>query len=121
MVVITIQSDIPVGAGMGSSAAYSCCLSAALLQTRGLIDGTDGGDGSKLPENTEIIKYADFMEGLIHGKPSGCDVQIVMNGGCIQFTRKPENTPPFDIEKLNNLEQKLNFILVNTNKQRECK
>ena len=68
---------------MGSSAAYSCALSAALLQTKMMIMNTDGGDASIKPENSEIIKYADFMEKLIHGNPSGCDVQIVMNGGCL--------------------------------------
>ena len=68
---------------MGSSAAYSSVISAALLQTKGLINGSDGGDGSVLPKIDEIVKYADFMEKLIHGNPSGCDVQIVINGGTL--------------------------------------
>ena len=47
------------------------------------------------------------MEKLIHGKSSGCDVQIVLNGGCIKFAKEP-----LSIEKLPiKLES---FILVNT-------
>ena len=46
---------------MGSSAAYSVALSALLLKAFDL-------------SLDEVSHFADYMEKLIHGKPSGCDV-----------------------------------------------
>jgi mevalonate kinase len=36
-------------------------------------------------DNDKIIKYADYMEELYHGNPSGADVRITLNGGCMKF------------------------------------
>ena len=61
---------------MGSSAAFSVAMSASLLKAFEM-------------SMDEVSHFADYMEKLIHGKPSGCDVQIVLKGGCIQFIREP--------------------------------
>ena len=56
------------------------------------------------------------MEKIIHTKPSGCDVQIVSNGGLMIFQHsKPQINLNIKSQTL------FNFILVNTNKQRQGK
>lgn len=54
------------------------------------------------------------MEKMIHGNPSGCDVQVVLQGGCIKFTNQP-----FKIETMDILPK--NIFLVNTLKERDTK
>ena len=64
-------------------------------------------------------QHADFLEKIVHTNPSGVDVQIVMNGGCLEF-KKTSNGPL--IRKFSVHPSKtLKFMLVNTNKQREGK
>ena len=58
------------------------------------------------------------MEKLIHGKPSGCDVEITLKGGCIKFTKSDDGQ--YQVERFDKV-FKTNFILVNTNKQRSAK
>ena len=100
---------------MGSSAAYSVGLSACLfLSLSNLLSKP-----FVIKDNLKLIgEHADFLEKIIHGNPSGVDVQIVMNGGFLKFTRgNPIQIERYQI-KTNSL---FNFILVNTNKQREGK
>jgi mevalonate kinase len=66
---ITVTSDIPVGAGLGSSAAFSVALAAALLHTRSSLTRL-------LMESNEAMRkvicaWAFKSEKIIHGNPSG--------------------------------------------------
>lgn len=68
------KSEIPVGAGLGSSAAYAACLSASICLSLMRL---------YLNEHSEVIDDlihdgTNFLEGLQHGKPSGCDAAIVL-------------------------------------------
>ena len=50
----------------------------------------------------DVLAGANMMENEIHGKASGADVQIVINGGCIEFTKvldAQENEAPFKVRK----------------------
>uniref|UniRef100_A0A3Q1G3U6 mevalonate kinase n=1 Tax=Acanthochromis polyacanthus TaxID=80966 RepID=A0A3Q1G3U6_9TELE len=74
---LTVWSELPTGAGLGSSAAYSVCLAAALLCTSGAIpvplkewDHT----ARWCQEDLELINSWAFQgEMIIHGNPSGVD------------------------------------------------
>ncbi len=77
---VRVESDLPIGRGMGSSAA----LAVALVRARG---------GSLPPE--ELYRAALEIECVFHGNPSGLDVWMAIHGGVVRFRRGPprEVTP----------------------------
>nr|XP_046243295.1 mevalonate kinase isoform X2 [Scatophagus argus] len=88
-VTVTVWSELPTGAGLGSSAAYSVCLAAALLCASGVIppplkewDHT----ARWCQEDLEIINSWAFQgEMIIHGNPSGVDNAVGTWGGMLRF------------------------------------
>ncbi|XP_023269254.1 mevalonate kinase isoform X2 [Seriola lalandi dorsalis] len=86
---LSVWSELPTGAGLGSSAAYSVCLAAALLSARGAIptplkewDHT----GRWCQEDLELINSWAFQgEMIIHGNPSGVDNAVGTWGGMLRF------------------------------------
>ncbi|XP_011497951.1 PREDICTED: mevalonate kinase [Ceratosolen solmsi marchali] len=90
---VTIDTELPIGAGVGSSAAFSVCLIAGFLhwsQLQRNINSPPEFDTSSL-EN--ISRYALNCEKIMHGTPSGIDNSICTFGSVIEF-RKGE-TPTF--------------------------
>lgn len=86
---IAVWSELPTGAGLGSSAAYSVCLAAALLTAceeipNPLKDGEATGRWTE--ENLELInKWAFQGERVIHGNPSGVDNAVSTWGGALRY------------------------------------
>ncbi|XP_034547332.1 mevalonate kinase [Notolabrus celidotus] len=86
---LTVWSELPTGAGLGSSAAYSVCLAAALLCASGAIptplkewDPT----ARWCQEDLELINSRAFQgEMIIHGNPSGVDNAVGTWGGMLRF------------------------------------
>ncbi|KAJ7416149.1 Mevalonate kinase [Willisornis vidua] len=74
---IVVWSELPTGAGLGSSAAYAVCLAAALLMVCGAISCPlqEGGSTGRWTEEelTLINSWAFQGERVIHGNPSGVD------------------------------------------------
>jgi len=109
--------ELPVGAGLGSSAAFSVATSAALIQLRNKLNEPTFNKELKPSEEDldEINDFAFLSEKLIHGSPSGIDNTISTYGGAIQYRREPylreaiENFPP------------LHVLLTNTNIPRSTK
>lgn len=82
-VVVDIDSDLPVGAGMGSSAALAVATVRALLAREGRVE-TFG----------EVHARAFAMERRLHGNPSGIDHAVSTLGGVVRYRRAgPEITP----------------------------
>ncbi|XP_069070836.1 mevalonate kinase [Pleurodeles waltl] len=86
---IAVWSELPTGAGLGSSAAYSVCMAAALLTTSGQIScpleyGTDTGRWT-VDELNIINKWAFQGEKVIHGNPSGVDNAVGAWGGALRY------------------------------------
>lgn len=75
-VSLDITSEIPVEAGLGSSAAVSVASASALSQ---LLDLSLSKD--------DIFNLAYDAERLIHGTPSGIDPAISTYGGIVQYIR----------------------------------
>lgn len=94
--VYTLRSTIPIGAGLGSSASISTCLSAALLlQIRTL----SGPHPDQPPEEARvqverINRWAFVAEMCIHGNPSGVDNTVSTQGKAVVFQRLDYSKPP---------------------------
>jgi mevalonate kinase len=73
---IDIKSEIPIGAGLGSSAAVFIAFSAAILKLFNV----------KFKLN-DVIELASKGESLAHGKPSGIDTTISAFGGILLYRR----------------------------------
>lgn len=69
---VTVETDLPVGRGMGSSAA----LAVALVRAR-------HGD----LDPAQVYERAMPIERSFHGNPSGVDVAVSAAGGCLWFCR----------------------------------
>ena len=84
---VHIESDLPIGRGMGSSAALAVALARAAMQWH------------KVPVTDEGINDRAFaIERIFHGTPSGVDHTVSMRGGVVQY-RKGADGPTFaDIE-----------------------
>ncbi|KAM4746418.1 mevalonate kinase [Anableps anableps] len=86
---VSVWSELPTGAGLGSSAAYSVCLAAALLCATGNIP-TPLKEWEQTArwcqEDLELINSWAFQgEKIIHGNPSGVDNAVGTWGGMLRF------------------------------------
>ncbi|XP_053135550.1 mevalonate kinase-like isoform X5 [Hemicordylus capensis] len=86
---IVVWSELPTGAGLGSSAAYSVCLAGALLSACGVI-GYPLEEGKSVArwnkEELDLInKWAFRGEQVIHGNPSGVDNAVGTWGGALRY------------------------------------
>ncbi|XP_038619585.1 mevalonate kinase [Tachyglossus aculeatus] len=86
---VVVWSELPPGAGLGSSAAFSVCLAACLLLSCGRIpDPRKEGDdvGRWTEEELELINLWAFVgEKVIHGNPSGVDNAVATWGGALRY------------------------------------
>jgi mevalonate kinase len=74
---VEIASDLPIGRGMGSSAALAVALACARCEIEGDPDAT----------LDSIDATAMAVERVFHGDPSGIDHTVSMLGGAIRFRR----------------------------------
>jgi mevalonate kinase len=73
---IKVSSEIPVGAGLGSSASIASATIAAVSKVAGLTLSKD-----------QVLSLCSIPEKFIHGSPSGIDQATVILGGLILFRR----------------------------------
>ncbi|MCK6521597.1 mevalonate kinase [Myxococcota bacterium] len=79
---VHISTDLPVGRGMGSSAA----LAIALLRARAAREG-------RAPSFAELHRDGFVIERVFHGNPSGLDHCVVAMGGAVLYRRGEAPTP----------------------------
>ena len=96
-ITIDIQSDIPIGAGLGSSSA--CCVAAA-ASVSNLFSKVDA---------SQILDLAIDAERTIFPRTSGADCTVSTLGGIIEYQK--ESDP-----KAINIEHDFDFIVVNSQK-----
>ena len=92
---IKIESDIPIGAGLGSSSA--CCVAAA-ASILNLFDKSD---------EKEILELSIQAEKTIFTNSSGADCTVSVHGGIIEY-QKEEGFSKIDIEN------ELNFLIIDS-------
>ena len=108
------SQDLPVGAGLGSSAAFSVALAAALLQL-----ASSSSTTAALPDLDTVNKYSYYAEILLHGQPSGLDNAVATYGGALQFHKTTANDQ-IHLQALPHF-HKLSMLLVNTHIPRSTK
>ncbi len=116
--VYTLRSTIPIGAGLGSSASISVCISTALLlQIRALSGPHQDQPPKECELNIERInRWAFVGEMCIHGNPSGVDNTVSSGGKAVLFQRNDYDKPPSVVPLYNFPE--LPLLLVNTRQSR---
>ena len=95
---ISIKSDIPIGKGLGSSAALSVCLATGLLLIQDIRNSCDNCQpvsscniNAKEQDVSQerlrdICDLAYLSEQILHGRPSGIDNTASTYGGLIHFS-----------------------------------
>lgn len=78
--ILLLESSIPVGAGMGASAA----LCVALTRWLGYLGYV---------EESEYYEFARDLENLFHGESSGVDIAVALSGEGLYFVRNGERKP----------------------------
>ncbi len=101
-VYLEIQSDIPISAGLGSSAALAVSTIASVMDLFDL-------ELSK----SQISELAFESEKIIHGQPSGIDNSIATYGGLLVF-----KDSSIDLKEL---KQSFSLIIANTRIERDTK
>ncbi|XP_018008105.1 mevalonate kinase-like [Hyalella azteca] len=86
---IHVSSQIPTGAGLGSSAAYAACLTGALLVLAGRVKAdafrSETAETIRLPALELASKWTFTSETIMHGSPSGIDNTTCSMGGVVSF------------------------------------
>lgn len=79
---IDVQSNIPVAAGLGSSAAVAAATGTAVSQLLGIEISKE-----------DVFRIAYEAERFVHGTPSGIDPAISTHGGVLLFCKDKGFTP----------------------------
>ena len=104
----TARSNLPIGAGLGSSASYSACLATTFLLLHGRISIPCAPAPSRLPEPPEdlghmhashggrralpkpfadeVNRWTFILEKVSHGNPSDVDNSVAVYGGALAST-----------------------------------
>ncbi|KAF1869604.1 hypothetical protein Lal_00017179 [Lupinus albus] len=85
---VVVSSELPLGSGLGSSAAFCVALAAALLAFTDsvLVDVNHQGWLSFGVKDLDLVnKWAFEGEKMLHGKPSGIDNTVSTYGNIISF------------------------------------
>ena len=112
--IYTLRSTLPIGAGLGSSASVSVCISSALLlQIRALAGPHPDQPRKESQVQIERInRWAFVGEMCIHGNPSGVDNTVAAYGKAVMFKREDYEKPPY-VQSIRNFPE-LPLLLVNT-------
>jgi mevalonate kinase len=81
---VEVDVNVPLGSGLGGSAAIGVAIARALLAA--------GGEAA-VPER--VLAGAAAWERVFHGNPSGVDAAAACHGGCIWFTKAAGPEPIF--------------------------
>lgn len=101
-----MKSNVPVGAGLGSSAAVSVCLAQALLYCI----------NSEYKHDLKTINDLSLLgEKCVHGTPSGIDNAVATYGKAIILTTHTSNEGKVkNLKVMDSFPESLNMLLINT-------
>lgn len=117
----TVRSTLPIGAGLGSSAAFSVSLASALLYLNGHLSFPAYFSTPVSSDATSLVNAWAFVgEKIIHGNPSGVDNSVSTLGGALTFQKA---LVPGESPKMNSLHhfKSIRFLLTDTKVPRDTK
>jgi len=103
-----VLSTIPIGCGLGSSAALACSLFRSLAKFH----------KTTLPSN-ELISLIQMSETIAHGKPSGVDATTVALNKTLMFKKNIATSEYAYQEVPNTILKKSSFFLINSGTPQE--
>jgi mevalonate kinase len=107
-------STLPVGAGLGSSAALAVAAASSLLWARDRVD-----PDTAAPDHKQVLarinQWAFAAETLFHGTPSGLDNSVATHGGVMVFQKEPAMMMPLAGAS------SIRVVIVNTNVPKNTK
>lgn len=109
---IKIKSDLPIGSGLGSSAALSVALTKALFQFLKI----PADERSSSSNENSVFEIALAGEKIFHGNPSGGDVAAVLNEGLIWFIKKSDDVKIIKPLHFSISKKLQNFFLIDSGK-----
>ena len=84
---VQASCEVPIGAGLGSSASTTVATISAVAKSRNVV-----------LDREDIFQLAFVSENYLHGKPSGVDQATCTYGGIIRF-EKPDGIKPIKIKR----------------------
>jgi mevalonate kinase len=103
---VKVKSQLPIISGFGSSAYVATSIIGGISELMSEIYGKQ-----------ELFKRVYEIEEIMHGKPSGGDPTVVINGGFIRFQKKGEK---FDFQALEIKKEELpEIFIINSGKASE--
>lgn len=90
---VTTESTVPMGCGMGSSAAMIVSMLHAIASYQGLVF-----------DEESYFQQAVDAENLQHGRSSGLDIRVALRGGCLHYHQglcSPRPLPPIPLYLIN--------------------
>lgn len=76
---VTVDGELPLGVGLGSSAAFAVAVARAVAD-----------HGGRSLDQATTLAAAEAAEQIFHGNPSGLDHTICTLGGCLRYQRDAE-------------------------------
>ncbi|KAJ3173435.1 hypothetical protein HDU87_007596 [Geranomyces variabilis] len=103
---VCVRSELPVGAGLGSSASFSVAVAAGLLALASSHPDIDSEAKEEVDPAWRVNQWAFMAEKVIHGNPSGVDNSLATYGGAKIYSKG-------QLESLNGFSS-LRFLLTDT-------
>lgn len=82
------RASLPIGSGLGSSAAFTVVLAATFLYISGQLDAPAALNSSKFAQAL-VNSWSYLGECCIHGNPSGIDNFVSTYGGAVRYQKNP--------------------------------
>eukprot|EP00871_Galdieria_phlegrea_P002212 jgi/Galph1/2992/GphlegSOOS_G1653.1 len=104
---ITFRSQIPIRAGLGSSAAFSVAMMTCLCVASNALDMSYLNNYQSTSYKEQINEWAFLLETFLHGTPSGMDNTVATFGGFVCFRNRQK-------ESVQTISQPLRLVVVDS-------
>ncbi|NRA33640.1 MAG: mevalonate kinase [Polyangiaceae bacterium] len=80
---VEVSPELPLGVGLGGSAAISVAIARALLE----LDASPPEEPRTAQDSQQVFEASMAWERIFHGDPSGVDSAAATFGGCLRYVR----------------------------------